>query len=139
MRLLPPLVLCLGVSLLLGATTPIPPAGSVAPPMLLRTLQSGGMDRYFRIHVPAGYDGTSPLPLVLAFHGGGGNAQQFADHSELHVTADAEDLLLVFPEGTGVLGGPPLYRLETWNAGNCCGWTEERDVDHEIWTFFSQF
>ncbi|PCJ55294.1 MAG: hypothetical protein COA70_03405, partial [Planctomycetota bacterium] len=77
--------------------------------MALRTVQSGGMTRYFRVHEPNGYNPLTPTPLVMAFHGGGGNARQFADHTELYQTADAQDFLLVFPEGTGNLGGPPLY------------------------------
>ncbi|PCJ54120.1 MAG: hypothetical protein COA70_05640 [Planctomycetota bacterium] len=35
----------------------------------------------------------------------------------------------MFPEGTGNLGGPPLYLLETWNAGNCCGYAEQNNID----------
>jgi polyhydroxybutyrate depolymerase len=87
------------------------------------------MNRYFRVHEPVGYDPQVATPLVLAFHGGGGNAVQFADQTEMYVTANANDFLLVFPEGTGVLGGPPLYTLETWNAGNCCGWAQQNGVD----------
>ena len=65
----------------------------------------------------------------MAFHGGGGNARQFANQTEMFVTADSNDFLLVFPEGTGVLGGPPLFLLETWNAGHCCGWSQRHGVD----------
>lgn len=104
-------------------------APTAAPPMELRSVQSGGLTRWFRVHEPDDYDPQVAVPLVLAFHGGGGNARQFADQSELHVTSDDEDFLLVFPEGTGALGGPPLYLLETWNAGNCCGYAEENDID----------
>jgi polyhydroxybutyrate depolymerase len=97
--------------------------------MALRSVASSGMTRYYRVHEPVGYDPQVATPLILAFHGGGGNAVQFANQTEMYVTANAHNFLLVFPEGTGVLGGPPLYRLETWNAGACCGWAEQNGVD----------
>lgn len=123
------LSLCLTPLLFLAAHPLAPETGVSAPPMALRTVQSGGITRYFRVHEPVGYTSAQPIPLVMAFHGGGGNARQFADHSELYQTADAEDFLLVFPEGSGNLGGPPLYLLETWNAGNCCGYAQQNGID----------
>ncbi len=99
------------------------------PPMELRNVQSSGMTRWYRVHVPDDYDPNQSTPVILAFHGGGGDARQFADHTQLWVTADREDFLLVFPEGTGTLGGPPFFLLETWNGGNCCGWAESHNVD----------
>lgn len=100
-----------------------------APTMQLRTIVSGGMDRYYRVHVPTSWDGVRTLPVVLAFHGGGGNARQFANQSELYLTADQEEFLLVLPEGTGRIGGAPWFALQTWNSGNCCGWAAENNID----------
>jgi polyhydroxybutyrate depolymerase len=121
----------LALPLLLTAAAPPAPQGTAgtAPPMLLRQLVSDGMDRYARVHVPAGWDGVSPLPVVLAFHGGGGNAVQFADHTRMDLTADREGFLLVYPEGTGPLSAFGRFRLQTWNVGNCCGWAEENAID----------
>lgn len=127
MRYSTPLSIC-AIPLLFVAAKAAPNV-LAAPSMALRSVQSGGMTRYYRVHEPSGYDPQVATPLVLAFHGGGGNAVQFADQTEMYVTADANDFLLVFPEGTGLLGGPPLYTLETWNAGNCCGWAQQNAVD----------
>lgn len=127
MRYSIPLSLCVIPLLLIAAKAA--PNSLVAPSMALRSVQSGGMARYFRVHEPTGYDPQTATPVVLAFHGGGGHAVQFADQTEMYITANANDFLLVFPEGTGLLGGPPLYTLETWNAGNCCGWAQRNGVD----------
>jgi len=130
MRLSPSFGLALAaVGLLVAGHARSATTAASTPPMQLRTIVSGGLDRYYRVHEPANWDGFTPLPLVMAFHGGGGNAQQFADQIEMYRTSDAHDFLLVYPEGTGVLGGPPLFRLETWNAGNCCGWAAQHGVD----------
>ncbi len=108
-----------------AAASPMP----AAPSMQLRSIQSGGFSRYFRVHEPAGYNPQQPIPLVMAFHGGLGNARDFADQTELYVTADANDFLLVFPEGTGAMGGPPLFKFQTWNSGNFSTWPEQHGID----------
>lgn len=97
--------------------------------LALHELQSGGLARYYRLHLPPADEPGAPAPLVLAFHGGGGNAVQFAESSGLTRAADERGFIAVFPEGSGALGGPPLFKLETWNAGNCCGYALEHAVD----------
>lgn len=122
---------------LLLALAPVPavlPQEVPASSLLLRSIRSGGMRRWYRVHVPPSYDPAVPAPVLLAFHGGGGNARQFADQTGLEATADKYGFLLVFPEGTGALGGWPWFTLETWNAGNCCGWAVNHHVDDVLFT-----
>ena len=45
------------------------------------TLQSGGLERTYILHVPPQYDGTRQTPLVLNLHGFGSNARQQAIYS----------------------------------------------------------
>jgi polyhydroxybutyrate depolymerase len=80
-------------------------------------LTHDGRRRSYLVHVPPGA-GSSPLPLVIAFHGGGGNASGFKAYAGLDRVADRERFVVVYPNGTG-----PLRRvLLTFNAGNnCCG------------------
>ncbi|MCK6576762.1 MAG: poly(3-hydroxybutyrate) depolymerase [Anaerolineae bacterium] len=73
------------------------------------SLVSGGEERHFRLYVPTGYDGTTPLPVVLSMHGFSSNPQQQRDFSRWDVYAEQETFLAVFPRGTGF----PLR----WNAG----------------------
>jgi len=91
------------------------------------TLQSGGIERRYRVHVPRGYDAAHPAPMVMAFHGGGGNMDFEADdsHYGLESASDAHGFIAVFPNGVGALGG----RLATWNAGKCCGMARDQGVD----------
>lgn len=63
------------------------------------TVASGGEERTYLLHVPPGYDGTQATPLVLAYHGLGGDSQQQMDYSGLPATSDREGYLLVAPQG----------------------------------------
>ena len=88
------------------------------------TLQHGGRRRSYVVHVPrAGAD--RPRPVVLAFHGGGGEAGGFKDYAGLDIVADREGFVVAYPNGSGVLP----RRLLTWNAGECCGYAMNQRVD----------
>lgn len=106
-----------------------PAAGGADGVMELIQIQSDGIPRWYRVHVPPSYDPELPTPVVLGFHGGGGNAVQFGNSTGLAATADAHGFLLVLPEGTGLLGGAPLFKFQTWNAGMCCGSAQANGVD----------
>ena len=89
------------------------------------TMRHGGRQRTYIVHVPPGA-GDTPLPVLLAFHGGGGNAAGFQRYAELDRVADRERFLVVYPNGTG----PLPDRLLTWNAGdNCCGYALANNVN----------
>lgn len=86
--------------------------------------------RTFVVHVPPAVTAGAPLPLLLAFHGGGGNAKGFQKYAGLDRLADREGFVVVYPDGTGKLG----RRLLTWNAGGCCGPAQADHVDDVAFT-----
>lgn len=120
--------LAVAVPLALSAVAVAPIAASPGE-ITLHSVASDGATRWFRVSVPSDAVPGEPLPVVLGFHGGGGNALQFGTSSGLIEAADTHGALLVLPEGTGVLGGPPFFALQTWNGGACCGFAQENDVD----------
>lgn len=75
-------------------------------------------ERSYRIDLPARAEGA---PLILALHGGGGSADQFARSSGLSRPANAQGYAVIYPEGTG--------RAGTWNGGYCCGAAQRNRVD----------
>ncbi|MBN1580516.1 MAG: polyhydroxybutyrate depolymerase, partial [Anaerolineae bacterium] len=66
-----------------------------------------------------------PAPVVLVFHGGGGNAENVQWMIGFTATADAENFIVVYPNGTGRLKD----KLFTWNGGTCCGYAVSEAVD----------
>ncbi len=85
------------------------------------TLNYDGIDRTYLLHVPSSYDGLSAVPLVLALHGYTGNGAGFQSQTGFSNKADANNFIVVYPEGTGSPRG--------WNAGNCCGSAATNDID----------
>jgi polyhydroxybutyrate depolymerase len=81
-----------------------------------RILAVGGLKRTYLVHVPNSYDGIKLYPIVLAFHGGGSGAKQLVFSSGLNETADRENFIAVYPNGTGetVQG----YGVFSWNGGS---------------------
>ena len=85
-------------------------------------------ERYFLLHVPPQVSAGQPLPLVLNFHGGGGNPQQHQAHTRMDELADREGFVVVYPAGYARKGAPRRMLL-TWNAGDCCGPAQDEDSD----------
>jgi polyhydroxybutyrate depolymerase len=94
-----------------------------------RTLNEGGLERNYLVHVPPQYDPATPMPVVLAFHGGGANAGNMVTFSGLNEKADQAGFIVVYPEGTG-----RLERMRTFNAGNCCGYAASQQIDDVAFT-----
>ena len=70
-----------------------------------------GLTRTWFEHVPASYNGSHPVPLVLALHGFNDSGDQFAATSEWIPKADAAGFIVVFPTG-----GNPVYKVFGWHA-----------------------
>ena len=85
-----------------------------------------GLQRTYRLFVPAGISGSAPL--VVALHGGLGSGQQFEANSGLDGLATANGFMVAYPDGvTRFPDGTGGAR--TWNAGRCCGPAVTRKAD----------
>jgi polyhydroxybutyrate depolymerase len=105
------------------APTELPglPAGETT-----RTLTHDGLERSYVVYVPASVKRSQPVPLVLVFHGGLGNAQTAIRMSGFNAVADQNGFIVAYPNGTSRLGGDSLL---TWNGGTCCAYAQEKNVD----------
>lgn len=74
----------------------------------------GGVTRTYVLHVPPGYDGTRPVPLVVDFHGVGSSGAEQRASSPYPARLDSEGVIMAFPDG---MRGPAGT---AWNLGPCC-------------------
>ena len=81
------------------------------------TLTWAGFERTYPVHVPASYDGTQAVPLVVGLHYGLGNAKIFQDLTDFDAVSDREGFIIAYPEGyktawggTGLDTPPPPPR-----------------------------
>lgn len=88
----------------------------------------GGITREYRVHVPASYRPGRPTAMLIALHGGGGDAAFQANDSKYGLISKSEQggFIAVFPNGYSRW---PSGVLATWNAGKCCGPAQKNNVD----------
>jgi len=79
-----------------------------------QTLQVGSSSRSYVLHVPAKYDGTKAVPLVIDFHGLMGSGSNERSSSPYPAQTDPDGVVMAFPTG---LSGPSGA---AWNVGPCC-------------------
>jgi polyhydroxybutyrate depolymerase len=106
---------------LVGLLAAAPAPGLEAGQYLDRVLLFDGVERLYDLRVPAGYDGTTPIPLVVDMHGLGSNQGQQRGLSGMAALADVEGFAVVWPNG----------EHSSWNAGWCCGQAVVQDV-HDV-------
>ena len=77
----------------------------------------GGLDRSYRLYIPAGL--PSPAPLVVMMHGGFGSGQQAERAYGWDELADSAKFVVAYPDGVG----------RAWNVGGCCGRPGRENID----------
>jgi len=93
-------------------------AGSIPVGASSHTLQVDGQTRSYLSYRPAGV--ADPAPLVMMLHGGFGSAAQAESSYGWDAEADAEHVVVVYPDGAG----------RAWNVGGgCCGAPGRTNVD----------
>ncbi|MBY0357765.1 MAG: hypothetical protein K2W82_07170 [Candidatus Obscuribacterales bacterium] len=62
-------------------------------------IQVDNMEREYYVHLPPSYDRENPIPLVLNFHGGGGQASGVNTLTGMNRCADRNGFMVVYPGG----------------------------------------
>ena len=65
---------------------------------LNRTLFFDGQNRSFIVYVPSSYDGTTQVPIIFNFHGGGGTSSNFIYTNDMRPIADTANFIAVYPQ-----------------------------------------
>jgi polyhydroxybutyrate depolymerase len=63
------------------------------------TIAAGGLQREYVVHLPPGYDGTEPAPLVFNLHGFGGDITSQDTSTDLPTLAGERGYIVVTPQG----------------------------------------
>ncbi len=106
-----------GTSAETGPTVVTCPTTVLKPGDSNGSLQSGGTTRTYVLHVPTGYTGLAPIPVVFDFHSLGSTDTGEEGISGYKALGDTEGFATVFPQGIN----------NAWNIGPCC--TDSRTVD----------
>ncbi len=104
---------------------PEPTKGKLGPGNCVRVVRVGKTQRRYRVYVPKKYKPTRPTPVIVAFHGGGGNPESMMRFSGLNQKAEEAGFIVAYPYGSGW----DKNRSLTFNGGNCCGYAQRKKVD----------
>lgn len=90
-------------AVILGACSYLPAKLSSKPAWQPRTdadrsLQVGDQTRLYDLYVPASYTGQQAVPLVLAFHGSGGDGKSMEQLTGFNQLAEQEKFIVVYPD-----------------------------------------
>lgn len=80
-----------------------------------------GNNRQYLVYVPQSYSSSSPTPILFAFHGGSGYANDFMNYeADFRPIADTAGFILVYPQA-----------LEDPNDGGSTNWLHKEPTDHK--------
>ncbi len=94
------------------------------------TITSQGIQRSILYHAPGG-SVADDLPVLLVFHGTGGNAQTIKSYSGFDAVADANGFLVVYPNSTNI-GGVPQWNVYADEVAGHGGLSEPGATDDVI-------
>ncbi len=102
------------VNLLLISTTA---SAQLGPGVHTRNLVVDGEVRTYLVHVPFVYDGSTPVPLIIDFHGTGGTGAGLRGLSGWRELSETEGFIVLYPNALAC-GGKIQWRYG-WPTG--CG------------------
>jgi polyhydroxybutyrate depolymerase len=83
------------------------------------SINVNGSTRTYELFIPTGYKAATPAPLVIDLHPFFGWGTLEADSSGFRALAEANNFICAWPNGEWF----------SWNAGNCCGYAIESNID----------
>ncbi len=104
-----------------------PPAKERQSGSYTKTIEYGGFQRTYIVHVPPGTPEDEKLPMVVVIHGANGTAQGMLESGDVNMRAkaDSDGFIALYPEGT-----PNAEEANfSWNAVHCCDDAWDNGVD----------
>ncbi|MFH2096483.1 MAG: T9SS type A sorting domain-containing protein [Bacteroidota bacterium] len=93
-----------------------------------KTVMHGGVSRQYLEYVPAVYNGSEPVPIVICLHGLGDNMNNFSGIG-MHYIADTANFIVITPQA--LVAYIYTYNMGTaWNSGaSYMGFVLNQNVD----------
>lgn len=88
----------------------------------------GGKNRTFIMHVPSAYKGDKAVPLVVDYHPIGGSGAGQLSGTTYKAQTDGEGVISLYPDGTG---GKSMMGAG-WNVGPCCSNDDDVEFSREM-------
>ena len=80
-----------------------------------------GNNREFILYIPQSYSESTPTPILFAFHGGSGYADDFMNYeADFRSISDTAGFILIYPQA-----------LEDPNDDNSTNWLHKEPTDHK--------
>jgi hypothetical protein len=111
-----------------GGKCPTLVYGSTSDTAVNLHFASSGDDRQFRLLVPKSYDGTTPYPLMFAWHWLNASSGSFVSQGELESATEQMRFIAVLPDDLKGSDGKKTYQLD-WPFAEA--WGQEKEL-----TFF---
>lgn len=100
------MIACLFLSLL-------PAPAGIAQTTVDGAFLHGGINRTYRLYIPAAYHSSVPVPLLFNLHGYGSNNLQQEFYADFRPVADTAGFIVAHPNGT-----PDFTNTLSWNTFN---------------------
>lgn len=84
---------------------------------LYKQMTHGGQNRQYIVYIPASYDGSQAVPLMLNFHGYTQIAGSYMGETGMTAVADTAGFILVFPQGS-LFFGNTHWKVGSWTNGS---------------------
>jgi polyhydroxybutyrate depolymerase len=81
----------------------------------------GTLNRSYVLHIPSGYNGSKPLPLVIDFHPLGGTGSGQENSNGWKAKADSVGFIMAYPNS--------YNSNNSWNVGFCCQDAQKNQID----------
>jgi len=94
----------------IAAVAPFTLFNSSANPTVEEYLFYGGWERTYYVHVPLGYNGSTPVPLVIMLHGARGSGLEAEAQTGWSDLADSNDFIVAYPDGG------PWWNVYDWSG-----------------------
>ena len=93
------------------------------------SLNHNGLRREYIMYIPQSVESRNNLPVIFNFHGYQDRADNFFNMTELTDIADENGVVLVYPQGAPLNGGPSHWNAAPFNSSSFVNKSNVNDLE----------